>query len=241
MSGLLRKNIMLLHGWGADITKLKPLAENLEKLNWRAFIPKIPGFDASPPSNVWGINEYANYFRNEANKFFSGQNYFVFGHSFGGRIAIRIARKADKELEGVILCSSAGLSRTHVIKRSLFFLAAKLGKSLLVFKPLAFYLRRIIYRLSREHDYEKTKGIMMKIFKKIINENQKHEVSKIKIPALIFWGKLDKTTPIRDAHLLNSKIPNSILITYKDSGHRLPYEKAKGLSVEIEKWSNTLN
>ena len=232
---------MLLHGWGATIEKLKPLSENLQHLGWKVFSPKIPGFDGKPPSTAWGLDEYVGYFGEVGKKFFKNNYYFVFGHSFGGRIAIRMVAQELEEVAGIILCSSAGLSRPHLFKRFIFLVAAKFGKLLLIFGPLSKYWRKIIYKLSREHDYERARGVMKEILKKIVMENQSSEVLNIKTPTLILWGETDRMTPVKDAYYLASKITNSKLITYKESGHKLPYEKSLDLAIEIEKWSNSLN
>ena len=66
------KNIVLLHGWGASVKKLKPLANELEKQGWKVFVPKLPGFDLKPPESVWGVSEYADYVSKKAVEYFGG-------------------------------------------------------------------------------------------------------------------------------------------------------------------------
>jgi pimeloyl-ACP methyl ester carboxylesterase len=236
-----KKNIVLLHGWGANTKKLGSLKEKLQDLDWKVFVPKLPGFDIKPPKDLWGVNEYANYVREESKRFFHKEKYFVFGHSFGGRLTIRIAVKNPAEIEGIILCSSSGLSRPLLIKRVFFFILAKIGKIFLFFKPIADKWKKLIYKSAREHDYEKAQGIMKEIFKKIIRENQKIEVLKISVPTLVLWGSNDKTTPIKDAYFLSSKIRHSKLIMHYGVGHRLPYENFQKIAIDIEKWVKTLN
>lgn len=232
-------NIVLLHGWGASINKLKPLAGELEKLKWETLTLKLPGFDKSPPKTAWGVGEYAEYVLKESRNTFKNQSFFVFGHSFGGRIAIKIASTGIKNVSGVILCSTSGLSRRNFTKRVVFWLLAKVGRVFVVLPKLALLWRKLIYKLAREHDYEKTSGIMREVFKKVIAENLKPSLIKIKVPVLILWGKKDKTTPIADAYLAKKRIDNSNLVIFNNQGHQLPYKEAKKLAEEVTKWSKS--
>jgi len=237
---MVTKNIILLHGWGAESKKLYPLKNNLEKFGWQVLVPKLPGFEAPPPKSIWGLKDYSDYVLKKARKKFGKKRFFVFGHSFGGAIAIKLASENFKETTGVILCATRGVSREKLIKRLFFIILAKMGKIFLLNKRLALGFRWLLYKLAREHDYEKTEGIMREVFKKIISEDIKPLLVKVKIPTLILWGEKDKTTPVKDAYFLHSRLSKSKLITFKNQGHRLPYEEAETLAKEIEKWSTII-
>ena len=235
------KNIVLIHGWGAETKKLVPLKKELEKSGWKVFLPKLPGFEIPAPETLWGLQEYANYVANEALVFFKGNRYFVFGHSFGGGIAIKIALSKKDKVRGVVLCATRGMSRANSVKRLVFFTIAKTGKVFLAAPVLAKNFRKLLYKAAHEHDYEKTHGIMKEVFKKIISEDLKPILSKIKLPVLIQWGKNDKVTPRADALLIKKMITNAKLIEYDNVGHRLPYEKDGIIAKAIDQWSKTLN
>ena len=233
---LMKKNIVLLHGWGAETKKLIPLKQELEKLGWNVFLPKIVGFEKPAPSAVWGIKEYSDYAYDEAKKYFGKNRFYVFGHSFGGGIAIKLASERGNNIKGFILCATRGISRGKSVKRLFFSVFAKAGKVLLLTPPLAHKFRKLLYKAAREHDYEKLDGIMKEVFKKVISEDLKPLVMKIKIPVLILWGREDRVTPLKDAYYINKNSKNSKLIIYNNQGHRLPYEMPKHLAKEIEKW-----
>jgi len=231
----------MLHGWGANIGKLQPLSQKLRVLGWQVYIPKMPGFELPSPQDFWGIIEYTSYILKKSSQVFNGQKFFVFGHSFGGRIAIKMAARYPRQLNGVILCSAGGISRGYKIGRLFFYLLAKIGKTFLIFPPLALFWRKFLYKLAREHDYEKTKGVMREVFKKVVSEDFRSQVSLIKIPTLILWGKQDKVTPVKDAFFIRGVLDNSKLQIFEDQGHRLPYEKPGEVAKEIEKWAKSLN
>ena len=234
------KNIVLLHGWGANSKKLESLAQNLRVKKWKVLVPQLPGFNAPEPDSEWSLNEYAKFVSDFAKKAFGSENYFVFGHSFGGGVAIKMASNAQNEIEGLVLCAGRGISRGNKIKRGIFYVLSKMGKALLFVLPLAHLWRKLIYKLAREHDYEKASPRMKGVFKKVVEEDLKPQISKIKAPSLILWGKLDKITPIADALYLKENLTTSELVTYEDQGHRLPYEKPQEIAEEIEKWITKL-
>lgn len=237
---LMSKNIILLHGWGAETKKLLPLKTGLENLGWCVFLPKMIGFEKPAPETVWGIKEYSDYIEDEASKKFKNNKYFVFGHSFGGGIAIKLASGETKNLKGVILCATRGISRGKLVKRIVFSTLAKAGKMFLITPKLAGGFKKLLYKTAREHDYEKLDGVMRDIFKKVVSENLKPLVPKIKIPVLILWGQKDRMTPVKDAYFINKYLSQSRLIIFKDQGHRLPYDKPKDLAKEIDLWQTSL-
>lgn len=234
------KNIVLLHGWGATVTKLIPLKKELEKKGWQVLLPKLPGFDLAAPKIAWGLSEYVEFVHNKAEKGFGGSGYYLFGHSFGGRITLKSAIEGNNKLAGIVLCSASGISRGNHVKRAVFIIFAKTGKALMFLPFIARFWRKIIYKLAGEHDYEKTRGVMKDVFKKIITENLKNKIDSINTPALILWGKQDKMTPVKDSFFLKNNLKQSKLVVFESDGHRLPYNKPKKLSLEIDKWAKNL-
>src|SRR5689334_25438744 len=114
------KRMVLVHGWAANVARLEPLANELVKLGWQVLLPKLPGFDLPAPPAAWGVAEYAAYVLDEARRFFPGQKFFFFGHSFGGRLALKLGATQPDHLSGLVLCAAAGVSKVNPIKRYTF-------------------------------------------------------------------------------------------------------------------------
>ena len=54
------KPVLLLHGWGANIQAMAPIANCLVRLGRAAVRLDFPGFGESPePPGPWGVPEYA--------------------------------------------------------------------------------------------------------------------------------------------------------------------------------------
>lgn len=223
----MEKRIVLLHGWEARAGKLEPLAEELKKLGWKVENFELPGFGLPAPKQVWGVGEYADWVTKKM-----GGGYVVFGHSFGGRVAIKLAARGA--VRGAVLCAPGGLSRLNGMKRGLFGVLAKVGKIIGLDKYKA-----VLYKLAREHDYERANGIMREIFKKVVDEDLRPEVLKIKIPALVLWGKEDKMVPVSDGEWVKEQIGVK-LVLFDGQGHRLPYELPGKAAKEIDIWTESL-
>ncbi len=231
------KRILLVHGWGSSTKNLENLKIALEETGWICFSPELPGFGAPESVTAWGITDYSEYVLAEGKRVFNNKDFFVFGHSFGGMIAIRIGgNKDNKNILGIILCGANGISRPSSFKRDFFYILAKLGKIFMIFPQFTKLFRRILYFLAREHDYAKTSGIMRDVFKKVISDNLKPEVSKLKLPVLILWGKKDKATPIIAGRYINKVVRQSKLIVYSEGDHFIPYFMPRELAKEINEW-----
>lgn len=237
---MIAKNIVILHGWMADRKKLSPLNTLLKRNNWNVLFPVLDGFQDKRLTKAFKLDDYAALVKDECTKAFKNQKYVVFGHSFGGRIAVKMAYRADK-LGGMILCASGGFSRGNVFKRILFLIIAKAGRIFLINRKIAAMFKKLLYKSIREHDYERTRGALRNTFRNIIAEDLKPFVKYITVPTLILWGKSDKTTPYRDALFIKKNASNAMLVTYENSGHTLPYDKPNKIAEEIEKWYLSLN
>ncbi|KKT76806.1 MAG: Hydrolase, alpha/beta domain protein [Microgenomates group bacterium GW2011_GWB1_44_8] len=223
----MEKKIVLLHGWEARAAKLEPLARELQRLGWKVINLEMPGFGLSAPEFAWGVGEYADWVRSKVKG-----KYVVFGHSFGGRIAIKLA--AQGGVKGVVLCAPGGLSRPGKMKRVLFEVLAKVGKVLSLERYKA-----VLYKLAREHDYERTDGVMREVFKKVVDEDLRPDVMKIRIPTLVLWGKEDKIVHVSDGKWTEEQI-GAKLVLFDGQGHKLPYELPERVAKEIDVWFGLL-
>lgn len=63
------------------------------------------------------------------------------------------------------------------------------------------------------------------------------ELSKIKIPTVIFHGPQDKLCPFAFAEQLQKGIRNSSIVRFENSGHALFFEEAEKFNKELEKFA----
>lgn len=228
--------IVILHGWGSRVERWQPLKKELEKAGFEVFLPHLPGFGKTePPPEAWGIGDYAAWIKERLPK-----NYFLVGHSFGGRIAIKLASEKPEGLKKLILIDSAGIRPKKTLKHFIFLFLAKIGKLFFLIPPFLFcrnLARKVLYQLAGERDYYQAKGVMRETLKKVIREDLRGDLKKIKVPTLILWGAKDKMTPLVDGKLMNSLIVNSYLKVFPDSGHDLPLSLSRKTAREIINFS----
>ena len=188
--------IVYLHGWGTELGWFVPLMDALLQMG-RHILIDLPGFgETTRPKSVWGTEKYAEF----VHAFLKEQGiteYYVLGHSFGGRIAIRLAHQHPKSIKGMILIAAAGLRKKIPFKtkwkvRSIRWLA---NTSKAIFpKKWGQKIKEKLYDKISSRDYKQA-GDMRPIFVKVVNEDLTNPLKDIKVSTLLLWGTEDTETP----------------------------------------------
>ena len=218
--------LIVLHGWQSSKEKWTKVKENLEREGIKVIVPDLPGFkEETKLSQPWNLDNYVEWLR----KFSSNkEKFFLLGHSFGGRIAIKFSIKYPEEIKGLILVSSAGIKP----KKRLVSNFVSLKK--FSFLPGYSFLRKLFYKfIVKRTDYLYVDGILKETFKKVIERDLTSVLSQIKAKTLILWGQRDKITPISNAYLMKEKINDSRLEIMKGIGHTPYSEDPETLAKKI--------
>lgn len=163
------------------------------------------------PKDALKLDDYANYVKSVIFKY-DYSELIIVGHSFGGRVALRIA--TTSVVDKIVLVDSAGLKPKRTIK---------------------YYLRVTDYKVRKLLGWS-TKGcgakdfislcpVMKKTFKNIVNEFQDDEIAFVRCKTLVYWGENDSETPLYMAKKLSQTIAESKLFVAKDCGHYSYLEK----------------
>lgn len=193
--------MVFLHGWGGDLNNFLGAAKVLSE-DYRCLI--LDFFDEEP-STPLTLDDYVNYTREEIDKLKSDKVILI-GHSFGGRVAIRLA--VTGVYYRMVLIDSAGLKPKRGVRYHYRRMKYKIYKSL-----------GLDTKNCGSSDYSKLSPVMKRTFNNIIHTYQDEEVKDIRIPTLIIWGKKDRDTPYFMAKKLRRSICDSEIILYKDCGH----------------------
>ena len=137
------------------------------------------------------------------------EKYDVLAHSFGGRIALRLAL-IDNRVDKLVLTGSAGLKPKR--KLSYYF-------KVYSYKVLKKFLPKNLLQNFGSSEYRSLDEVVKKSYLKIVNEHQDDEVKKINNQTLIIYGEDDNETPLYMAKRLNKYIKNSNLKIIKGAGH----------------------
>lgn len=212
------KTLVFLHGWGVDSQLWFKIVPALINKNYSLYFLDLPGFGQSQvPNTTYGVDEYKKIVYEFVKKL-ELKNINLIGHSFGGRITIKMAAENPNFLQKVVLVDSAGIYHHSQVK-TLKLLIASIIRPLFQFSFMQSF-RRKIYQITDSEEYL-TIPALSKTFSYIISEDLTPYLSKIKLPTLIIWGDKDhnEASTIADAQLMKKSIKNSKLEILKKAGH----------------------
>lgn len=215
------KVVLLLHGWGTNLTTFNQLAGHLS-LKFRVIRFDFPGFGQSPkPVNDWSVSDYACLTGKLLDKLKINELHTVIAHSFGGRVVIKGVSLDYFAPKKVVLMGAAGVKPSQSIKTGLYKSVAKIGK-LVTSLPLLINiqpaLRRRLHAAAGSTDYLQA-GQMQKIFLNVIAEDLLPEVKHLTQPTLLIWGNDDTQTPLTDAKAILELLDKGELVVVPNSGH----------------------
>jgi len=208
-----KKTIIFLHGWRSNAEAWFGVITQLLNKDFKIYCLDLPGFGSSPvPYRPYSVGDYAAIVTGFMEKRCLLNSYLV-GHSFGGRIAIKIASENPKLVDRLILVDSAGIKKEFTSRKKL----AKIVKP--IFKPeIMKKLRSRIYSAMGAEDYLATPELQG-TYIKVIGEDLTDNLQSIKCKTLLIWGEDDKETPVADAEIINHGIERSRLEIIEDAGH----------------------
>lgn len=213
------EDLILLHGWGMNVSTWWPVVDLLKE-DFTLWLLDLPGFGRSdPPKKAYDTKDYADiiaeFIKNNKIKKPS-----LLGHSFGGKIAIKLTATYPNLVNKLILVGSSGIKPVPSFRRILIYPLAKIIRYLV---PDIFNLKTIIrkkfYR-KIESDYENS-GLMKNTLLKTIKEDLTEDLKKINNETLIIWGEKDRAVPLKYGKIIYWLIKNSTLVVLEDRGHFL--------------------
>ncbi len=227
-SALAPHTLVILQGWGTDMSVYESISSFVvsESPDYRVIRLDLPGFgETKEPESAWNLDEYADFLI----RFFSAlsiEKCILLGHSYGGRIIIKLSSRDRKdipfEIEKLILLDSAGLKAKKTFKQKCSILRYKFLKK--VFQndfvhQLAPDMIDLWFSRQGSADYRNSTPIMKQAMVMAINEDLSDCLSRIPYETLLIWGEKDTATPLKDGERMNALIKNSGLSVIKNTGH----------------------
>lgn len=208
--------VLFLHGWRSDAKVWQHIMEKLTALGYPCYALDLPGFGQSEaPKTTFSVADFAALITAFAQKT-ELHHTTVIGHSFGGRVTIKLAAQKPNWIQHIVLVDSGGI-RNPSWSRSAKQFAAKIVKPLFTL-PGTENVRKKIYEHMGAEDYVATPNLTQ-TYIKVVQEDLQHDLGIITIPTLLLWGDSDTATPIEDAHRMHELIPHSELHILQNAGH----------------------
>jgi len=213
------QHIVFLHGWGTNRDALRGVGTLFEN-RYKVHLLDLPGFgDAPIPPHDWDTVKYADLVEQYLTRELSGSIILV-GHSFGGRVALRLAARRAVNVRSLVLMGVPGLplprwsrrwlraSSIRWLRRTLRLTSPFLGSG-----PIDWHTRTFGSR-----DYLSA-GAMRDVFVRVVNEDLTGTARTVTCPTLLLWGAEDGETPVWLAHRFGQLLagPTSLkILPHKD-------------------------
>ncbi len=220
--GDVARTFVLLHGWGRTGRDMERLGRLLVR-DGRILIPDLPGFGGTPmlPEGA-GTEDYAAALaeRIERRDWPVVRPLLLVGHSFGARVAIRLAVARPDLVDAMVLIAGAGLKRR---RSPLFRLRAGILRT-------GARCARAIDRLAgtRLHaayadrfgsaDYRRA-GPLRATFVRTIAEDLAAVAPRVRCPVLLLYGADDRETPPEFGRRYAALIPGARFEELAGFGH----------------------
>jgi pimeloyl-ACP methyl ester carboxylesterase len=222
--------VVALHGWRRTHHDFSAVFEDPAFAGAHAAIGlDLFGFGATPPPpEPWGTEEYARHLL----PLFDGadglaERVTIVGHSFGGRVAVRLAAMAPDRIERLVLTGVPLLDR-----------ADRRATPSLSYRAARFLHRRGLVADSRMEalrqrhgsaDYRAAQGVMRGVLVAMLAEEYADDLAAIRCPVDLVWGANDTEVPVEVAERARALLGSSTLLTLPGVGHLTPTEAPAAL------------
>lgn len=202
------EDMVFFHGYGANKECF------LRQINYFSRAYAVTAFDfagfgqSHPLSRPYSVTDYAD----ETEEFLSSlgiKRPLVVAHSFGGRVALKMAGRSDC-FKKLLITGGAGIVKkrgaAYKLKIAAYRTARKIAPS---------------YAEKRfgSKEYRALSPVMRESFKKIVNEDLVKTAENIRVKTLFVYGENDKETPVKYGEIFKNAVKNSSLVVMKNCGH----------------------
>lgn len=223
------KTVLIIPGWGATINVYKTLIEDISEYA-SVYCLDMPGVgDSDELINSWSLDDYVSFIID----FIEEQNIKeldLIGHSNGGRVIIKLMgnKKVKFKVNKIILIGSAGIVHRKTMSQKIRIKTFKICKKILQINPIKAIFPNLLLKFKNSfgsEDYRNASPVMKETLVKLINEDVREYLPKVKVPTLLIWGEKDTATPIVDGEIMEKLIPDAGLVRIENCSHYVFLER----------------
>lgn len=212
--------VVFAHGWGRDHKDFIPTAELLGNTA-PIILLDLPGFGQSArPKGDWTTQDYAVAVRDFLSTEFGVTKFIWVGHSFGGRIGLRLAAMPDSPLEHLHIVGGAGIKRPQPLMKRIK------GK----WRSWQFKRQKALAKTDADlialetqfgsPDYVNSRTLGLRdIFIRTVEEDQTPHLAQISCPTTLLYGGKDTETPPALGRALERSIANATYVECPEFDH----------------------
>jgi len=213
------KPFVIFHGWGCNKEMFQFMIDTYCD-RYKVYCFDLPGFgESKEPEHPFNTEDYCDRMLQVFNRL-QIHKPVVMGHSFGGRILIKMAGKVD--FEKMILTGSAGVVNPRPLS---YYVKIYTYKALKRLYSISFINKMFPELLSKKQasagseDYRNASAMMRQVLSIVVNEDLRDEFTNVKVPSLLIWGEDDTATPLRDGQLMEKTFKDAGLVVFEGGTH----------------------
>ena len=198
-----------------------------------AVAPDLAGFGAAPPPpEPWGSTDYARQLVAlfEEPGLLTDRVVLV-GHSFGGRVAVRLCGLVPDRIERVVLTGVPLLDRQG--RRTRPAAPFRIGRRLHRMGLVSGARMEALRRRHGSPDYRAAEGVMREVFVRLLGESYTEDMAAIRCPVDLVWGAADAEVPIEVAERARPLFAAATLRRLEGVGHLTPTEAPDELLAAV--------
>lgn len=202
------KDLLFLHGYLSSKEAFAAQIAYFSKF-YRVTALDFLGFGKSKPlEKPFSVGDYAAWTKSVL-RLLEVERPHVIAHSFGCRVAVKMASGDENAFDKIVLTGPAG-----VIMNRGFRYKWKVG----AYRFVKRFAPKYAERKFGSAEYRSLSPIMKESYKKIVNEDLRKCAKQVENPVFIIEGEEDKTTPMREAQAYAECFPQCHLQTIS-GGH----------------------
>lgn len=217
------ETVLLLHGWNAPAETYR-LIIDLLKTRFRVVAPNAPGCGGSDePPRAWSVDDFADFTAKFAHAL-GIEKATLMGHSFGGRTIIKLMSRKPRPfaVDKIVLLDAAGIKPKRSLSYYVKVYSFKAMKAVCGVPPFKQLFPHAVENARKKRgsaDYQQASAVMRATMSRCINEDLTKLLPAIDVPTLLIWGENDTATPLRDAKIMERRIPDAGLVVLEGAGH----------------------
>ena len=137
-------------------------------------------------------------------------------------MSLQLAAAHPERLGKLVLVASAGVRGPRTLKAQAKRCVSRLGKWMATHGGgVGRMLRDALYQRLQSQDYANA-GPLRATLVKVVNEDLRPILPRIKSPTLLVWGERDRDVSLAAVQTMARLIPNAQLVIFENAGH-FPY------------------
>jgi pimeloyl-ACP methyl ester carboxylesterase len=232
VSGAPPSLVLALHGWAHTHADFDPVLGGEHPLP--AVALDLPGFGASPPPpEAWTTPAYAELVAEVAEELTAaaGTPPVVLGHSFGGKVAVRLAARHPDLVRGLVL---TGVPLLRLGPRPTPPVRFRLARSLHRVGLVSDARMEAARQRYGSSDYRAAQGVMRQVLVANLAETYDEDLAALRCPVALVWGDDDTAAPLAVAEEVAARVPGATLTVCPGAGHLTPTTVPGALRRAVE-------